>query len=417
MIPEPDHALAERLFDRLRQMSFDGVGITRDTYGEGEQKAHDLVAEVAREKGFLIERDAALNLYVTLPGRDRAAKVAMTGSHLDSVPRGGNFDGAAGVISGLSVLSGWHEAGFTPRADTTVMVIRAEESSWFPVSYLGSRAAFGVLPIEAMDAPRIDTQRPFADHLAALGGAPEAIARGEAQLDPKGIACFIEVHIEQGPVLDDAGEAVALVTGIRGSFRYRSGHVIGAYAHSGATPRAHRRDTVFALARLVMALSDDWTALEAEGRDLAITFGRFFTDPREADFAKVPGRVDFSLDVRSSETGTLGLVEERLLRHVAAIEQASGVRFHLGPRTGSEPALMDAALVARIEDAALAVGAKPRLMACGAGHDSAVFARQGVPTAMIFVRNAHGSHNPDEAMRLDDFAIATRLLGRTLAAV
>lgn len=417
MIPEPDHALAERLFDRLRQMSFDGVGITRDTYGEGEQKAHDLVAEVAREKGFLIDRDAALNLYITLPGRDRAAPVAMTGSHLDSVPRGGNFDGAAGVLSGLSVLSGWHEAGFTPRADTTVMAIRAEESSWFPVSYLGSRAAFGVLPAEAMDAPRIDTQRPFADHLAALGGAPDAIARGEAQLDPKAIACFIEVHIEQGPVLEDAGEAFALVTGIRGSFRYRSGHVTGTYAHSGATPRANRRDTVFALAGLVMALSDDWTALEAEGRDLAITFGRFFTDREEADFAKVPGRVDFSLDVRSSEIDTLSLVEDRLMQHVAAIEEVSGVRFHLGPRTGSEPALMDEALVARIGDAAEALGVKPRLMACGAGHDSAVFARQGVPTAMIFVRNAHGSHNPNEAMQLDDFAAATRLLGRTLAAV
>lgn len=417
MNPEPDHALAERLFDRLRQMSFDGVGITRDTYGEGEQKAHDLVAEVAREKGFLVDRDAALNLYVTMPGTDRSAKVAMTGSHLDSVPRGGNFDGAAGVVSGLAVLSGWREAGFTPNADTTVMVIRAEESSWFPVSYLGSRAAFGVLPAEAMEAPRIDTQRPFSDYLATLGGAPDALARGEAQLDPKAIACFIEVHIEQGPVLEDAGEPVALVTGIRGSFRYRSGHVTGRYAHSGATPRAHRRDTVFALASLVTRLSEDWTALEAEGRDLAVTFGRFATDPAEADFAKVPGRVDFSLDVRSAEVDTLARVEERLHAHVAEIEAASGVAFHLGPRTGSEPALMDEALVARLRCAAGTLGASPRLMACGAGHDSAVFAREGVPTAMIFVRNANGSHNPEEAMRLDDFAIATRLLGRTLADV
>ena len=417
MIPEPDHALAENLFDRLRQMSFDGVGITRDTYGEGEQKAHDLVAELAREKGFRIERDAALNLYVTLPGSDPSARVAMTGSHLDSVPRGGNFDGAAGVISGLAVLSGWQEAGFTPRADTTVMVIRAEESSWFPVSYLGSRAAFGILPAEAMDAPRIDTQRPFTDHLAALGGAPDVIARGEAHLDPQAIACFIEVHIEQGPVLEDAGEPIALVTGIRGSFRYRSGHVIGRYAHSGATPRAHRRDTVFALADLVMRLSNNWTACEAEGRDLAVTFGRFFTDADEADFAKVPGRVDFSLDVRSAEVEVLALVEDRLHAHIAAIEAASGVEFHLGPRTGSEPALMDEDLVDRLACAADSLGARPRRMACGAGHDSAVFAAEGVPTAMIFVRNANGSHNPDEAMRLDDFAVATRLLGRTLAEV
>ena len=129
------------------------------------------------------------------------------------------------------------------------------------------------------------------------------------------------------------------------------------------------------------------------------------------------GRVDFSLDVRSAEVETLARVEERLHAHVAEIEAASGVAFHLGPRTGSEPALMDEALVARLRCAAGTLGASPRLMACGAGHDSAVFAREGVPTAMIFVRNANGSHNPEEAMRLDDFAIATRLLGRTLADV
>lgn len=415
MIPEPDLALAERLFGALRDASFDGVGITRDTYGEGEQRAHDMVEEVARERGFEIAKDAALNMYLTLPGADRSRPAVMTGSHLDSVPRGGNFDGAAGVLAGLSVLVGWRDAGFTPAADTTLMVIRAEESSWFPVSYLGSRAALGLLPPSALDTPRNDNGRPWRDHLAELGGSPERVAAGEAWLDPARIAAFVEVHIEQGPVLVEAGEPVAAVTGIRGSFRYRRARTVGAYAHSGATPRGHRRDAVLATARLVAALSDDWARLEGEGRDLAVTVGRFSTDPEEADFAKVAGRVDFSLDVRSYEPATLDLVHELLAGHAARIEAETGARFELGERTGSTPAPMDEGLRAAILAEGEAMQLRIREMPCGAGHDAATFAGAGVPTAMIFVRNANGSHNPDEAMDFADFSIATRLLGRVLA--
>ncbi|MFJ0675835.1 Zn-dependent hydrolase, partial [Bordetella bronchiseptica] len=103
MLIEPDIALAETLFARLRAQGSDGVGITRDTYGAGEQRAHDLIAATARELGLEVARDAALNLYVTLPGERRDEPVVMTGSHLDSVPRGGNYDGAAGVVAGMAV--------------------------------------------------------------------------------------------------------------------------------------------------------------------------------------------------------------------------------------------------------------------------------------------------------------------------
>lgn len=416
MTPEPDLALAHRLFGALRDESFDGVGITRDTYGAGEQRAHDMVEAVARERGFEIAKDAALNMYVTLPGSDRTRPAVMTGSHLDSVPRGGNYDGAAGTLAGLAVLCGWADAGVTPAADTTLMVIRAEESSWFPVSYLGSRAAFGLLPPETLETPRNDNGRPWREHLAELGGAPDRVAAGEAHLDPARIARFVEVHIEQGPVLLEAGEPVAAVTGIRGSFRYRHAHATGTYAHSGATPRGHRRDAVLATARLVTALSQDWALLEAEGRDLAVTFGRFATDPSEADFAKVAGRVDFSLDVRSFEPETLDAMHEHLISHVARIEAETGAAFHLGSRTGSTPAPMDADLRAAILREGEAMQLKVREMPCGAGHDAATFASQGVPSAMIFIRNENGSHNPHEAMDFADFTVATRLLGRVLAA-
>ena len=412
---EPDLDLARDLFARLGRIGHDGVGITRDSYGSGEQAAHDLIRREAEALGLSVRTDAALNLYLTLPGRDREAPVAMAGSHLDSVPRGGNFDGAAGVLAGIAVLAGWRRAGFVPPADTTVMAIRAEESAWFPASYIGSKAAFGVLPPEALAVCRRDNGRTLADHITDLGGDPDTVAAGEPALDPRRLSRFVEVHIEQGPMLVETAQPVGLVTGIRGSFRYRQARITGAYAHSGATPRAPRRDAVLAAARLVTAMDGLWERLEAAGRDLTVTFGRLATDPAEADFSKVAGRVDFCIDVRSFEPETLAEVETALHDSVARIAAQGGVRFDLGERTGSSPARMDAALRAAIHTEAEAMGTPLPDMPCGAGHDAALFAQQGVPSAMIFVRNANGSHNPEEDMDFDDFAIATRLLGRTLA--
>lgn len=414
MMIEPDLALAERLFAKLHDRSFDGVGITRDAYGVGEQMAHDVLREAAEAIGLVVTRDAALNLYMTLPGRDPDAPAVMTGSHLDSVPRGGNFDGAAGVLAGLAVLAGWKKAGHVPSANTTVMAIRAEESAWFPVSYPGSKAAFGKLPAEALGLPRFDTKRSLAEHISALGGAPEKLAQGRAHLDPRRIACFVELHIEQGPVLIEEGRAVGVVTGIRGSFRYREAKARGAYAHSGATPRSHRRDAVVAVAELVTALNRDWAALEAQGCDLVVTFGRFATDAVQADFSKVSGRVDFCIDVRSFEPDTLEEMERRLKSHVKAISERTRVTIDLGARTSSDPATMAPSLRGVLMQRAEMLGIDAREMPCGAGHDAAVFALQGVPTAMIFVRNAHGSHNPLEHMEFSDFAEGARLLSAAL---
>lgn len=135
--------LARRLFDAMRQHTHDGIGITRASYGPGEQYAHDLMAETAAELGLEIERDAALNTYMTLPGRDRSAPRVLIGSHLDSVAQGGNFDGAAGVVAGLTALAALRAAGHAPAADVTVMGIRAEESAWFapPISAAAPRSA------------------------------------------------------------------------------------------------------------------------------------------------------------------------------------------------------------------------------------------------------------------------------------
>ncbi len=414
MLPAPDMALAASLFDRLRHDSFDGRGVTRDAYGPGEQRAHALVAAAGEALGLEVRHDGARNLYLTMPGRDRAAPRAMTGSHLDSVPCGGNFDGAAGVVAGLAVLAGWRQGGYTPAADVVVMGVRAEESTWFPYSYLGSKAAFGLVDREVLSLPRADTGRSLAEHLADCGGDPARF--GEPALEAARISRFVELHIEQGPVLVEAGLPVGVVTGIRGALRYRELRVLGEYAHSGAVPRASRHDAVRAGALLVAAADADWQAIEDEGGDLVVTFGKFSTDPAQHAFSKVAGEAALCLDIRSQDEATLQRFDRLLQRRAAEIAAAARVRIELGPRTGSAPAVMDAAIRERLQAAAARHGIAAMALASGAGHDAAVFAQQGVPSGMVFVRNDCGSHNPDEKMDLADFALGAVLLGEALAA-
>ena len=411
---EPDHALAASLFEQLATQSHDGTGMTRDSYGPGENAAHVLFGTMAERYGLEVRRDAASNLYMTLPGRDRVAPVVMTGSHLDSVPRGGNFDGAAGVVAGLAILAGWRRAGVVPDRDVTVMGIRAEESAWFPVSYAGSKAAFGLLDGTALALRRADTGRTLADHMGAAGGDPDAVAAGVPALTAAAIDCFVELHIEQGPVLEEGGDVLGVVTGICGSQRYRHAIIRGQYAHSGATPRSHRRDAVVAAAALVTALQRAWVALEGVGHELTVTVGQCATDAAQADFSKVSGRVDLSIDMRSRSRETLAAMDAAVHSIRADIMQTCQVEIDLGPVTASAAEAMDPALQAMLTAAAAEAGVAARHMPSGAGHDAALFGAQGVPAAMLFVRNAHGSHNPDESMRLDDFAQATRVLASVL---
>jgi len=408
--PDPDIALAERLFEELRRRTGTSRGITRVSYGLGEQIAHDIVGREARRMGMRTAMDAGGNLYLTLPGRASNPAVVI-GSHLDSVPFGGNFDGAAGVLAGLAVAAGYRRAGIVPPQDLVVMAVRAEESTWFGASYVGSRSAFGQLTVAELDTVRrAGDEISLGTAIDAAGGDTRQLREGLAFLDRAKVGCFIEPHIEQGPVLLAKGCPVGVVTGIRGSFRYRSATCTGTYSHSGATPRAYRNDAVLACARLVAQLDDRWQSLLAEDHELTVTFGQFSTDPHEAAFSKVAGRVDFSLDVRSQSRATLDLMHGELARSVDALSNELGVRFDLGPKTSSEPALMDRKVIDALADLATEQDVTAEIMPCGAGHDAAVFASMGIPTGMLFIRNANGSHNPDEAMNIADFAVAARIL-------
>jgi N-carbamoyl-L-amino-acid hydrolase len=357
-----------------------------------------------------VSLDSGLNLFARLPGRNPEATPLFIGSHLDTVPNGGAYDGVAGVAGALALAADLAGADEPPAADLVVVVTRAEESVWFPVSYIGSRAALNRLEPAELEACRVDTGRTLAEHIRDEGGDPEAILRGPG-LRP---ARFLELHIEQGPILERAGEPFAAVRGVRGGLRYRQARIHGVWAHSGGAPREARADAVLAFADLAMAMDRTWSAILASGDDLAVTFGRVDAATAEHAFAKVPGRLEFCIDLRSDCVTTLGRVDDVLKAEIARIERERSVRFDLGPMSQSTPSELSSELGSAFVNAARSLGYSPRTMSSGGGHDAAAFAAAGWRSSMVFLRNRNGSHNPDEAMDLADLAEAVRALRAAL---
>jgi N-carbamoyl-L-amino-acid hydrolase len=395
-------SFASGLFDHLRRDGLDEPGVSRDPYGEGEQRAHATCAAAAAAMGLTIERDAAANLYMTLPGTDPSAKRIVIGSHLDSVPHGGNFDGAAGVVAGLVAIQALRHMGVAPRHDVTVMGIRAEESIWFQVSYIGSRSALGTLPPGSLDVRRIDTGRTLAEHIAECGGDPGRISPGQRYLEPSRLHAFLELHIEQAPSLVEAGRSVGIGTGIPGNFRYPDAWIEGSNDHVGL-PRRFRRDAALAGADFAVALDALWEQYDSRGTPMACTIGRFHTDAKQHGLTIVPGAFHFSLDVRAYDEGVLAELDRRVDAIIAGIEQSRGVTFHRGVKARAAVGPVDGDIMSALKRGAANLGIETIDLGSPASHDAAAFATCGVPMGLIFVRNSNGSHNANEAMTIEDF--------------
>ena len=258
--------------------------------------------------------------------------VASTVVHTsDSVPSGGNFDGAAGTIAALLVLAAFDRVGLQTRQDVTAVGFRGEESAWFAIHHIGSRAALGLLPAEEVNtARRYDTERTLAEHMREMGCDLDAIRSGHQSIRPQSVTAFVELHIEQGPVLVHEEIPVGIVTGIRGNMRIRRAICLGEYAHSGTVPRKMRRDALMAAAEFVRVAEAEWEAIEAEGGDLVVTFGKFHTDIALHSHNKVPGEVRFVVDARSHDVRTLDRVQEVLVSQAARIAAKRGVSIDLG---------------------------------------------------------------------------------------
>lgn len=402
---------AARLFEEIRAASRDGEGVTRDPFGKGEQAAHDVLIRESGPLGLDVHVDEALNTWLTWPGKNRDLPRILLGSHLDSVPKGGNYDGLAGVLAGLAVVETLKAEARTPRCDVTVLALRGEENAWFGAQHVGSRALLGKLSKERLDtARRLDSRRTLRDHMTEAGADVARIAAETPLIDLSKIAMYLECHIEQGPALLEADLALGLVTAIRGN--RRCGDIVcrGEYGHSGVVPRVARRDAVTAVADLAMRIDRYWKDVEAAGGDMVATIGRFNTDPAHHGVTVIPGEARFCLDLRAHDEVLLADAWAFVQHAMTEIAQERGVAFEAAPTTADPAVSLHPGLRRLLREGCRELGVETMEMASGAGHDVGDFAQAGIPSALVFIRNENGSHNPAEAMEMADFAEAVRLM-------
>ena len=406
--------VAEKLFDELHALSDDGVGVTRESYGRGESAAAEYLRAFATAEGLESEPDRAANVVFGQPGHAVAGTVAWAGSHIDSVPQGGNFDGLAGVVAGLLCLVDRQRSGRRAPLPLEVIAFRGEESAWFGKAYMGSGALFGKLGPADLALKQRNTGRTLDHCMEAAGADMRAVRAQQPLFDLKRVAAYLELHIEQGPVMVARELPLAVVSGIRGNVRHNRIVCHGDAQHSGVVPRWLRHDAMFAVADLIMRIDEHWKVLLERGTDLVVTTGIVGTDPAEHSISRIPGAVNFSLEARSKSRDTLEAFYQLVQAECSAISRERGVRFEFDRRLLSEPATMDPALCALLAKACAEQGVAWDTIPSGAGHDASLFANAGIASAMLFVRNQNGSHNPHEAMHIDDFMLGVAAMGATL---
>lgn len=411
----PDDILAQAIADswalvlEIGRRTETPPGHTRPAFSQAEQLAADMVRDFIAARGLPLEYDAFGNMYVLLPGTEPGLPAVTAGSHLDSVANGGNYDGLAGAAAALAVVAAAHKAGLRTRHGLRALAMRAEESPWFNMAYLGSQLLLAYRDRAALGARRrIDSGLTLKEHVQALGYPFRTDA--EPVLSPANTACFLELHIEQGPLLIERDLPAGVATAIRGNIRYPSARCFGEYGHASAVPRQSRRDAVMAVAELALGLDALWADLHAKGDDnFMVTLGRFGTDPAHHALTKVPGEVEFSLAMGATSTETLALARRRMEELVAEITAKRGVTFELGAEVTAEPVALDAGLIGLLEDGIRAQGFEP-LRLPTVGHDAGIFALSGIPSAMLMLRNPGGSHNPKEHLEEADYAVGCRVL-------
>lgn len=391
-----------RLWDRLQQSARFGAtrrgGLRRLALSDADKQARDILVAWARARNFPIEVDQIGNIFISRPGRDPGLAPVLTGSHLDTTPTGGKFDGIFGVLAGLEVLETLEDHQVTTQRTIEVVNWTNEEGVRFAPAMLGSMVFAGTLPLaQALDL-RDDAGCRLGDELERIGYAGQRPVVGHP------LHAALEAHIEQGPLLEQQQCPVGIVTGVQGQVSLDL-QVLGMAAHSGSTPMTLRHDALLAAAEMSLAVEQ---LAFAFGSDAVGTVGRFEVAPGARN--TVPGKVAFTLDLRAPQEEQLLALEQALLRHCEEVARArqvslSAERSWITPPLHFAPACIDC-----LTRAAKALQMPALKMISGAGHD-ACQVHQVAPTGMLFVPCENGlSHNEAEHARPEDLTRGTNLL-------
>jgi beta-ureidopropionase / N-carbamoyl-L-amino-acid hydrolase len=400
----PDRVDAERMredFDALARIGATPEGgVSRPTFSAAHLAAREWFLATAERAGLSAHVDAAGNHSAVLRTRgSRDERVLLLGSHLDSVPGGGRFDGALGVVAALHVLMAFEQAGTELPFALEAIDFTDEEGTL--VGLLGSKALAGTLAPNLLKSPRGGRE-------ALVAGLERAGLREErlsdARRDPSLLAGYLELHIEQGPTLEHERIQIGVVTSIVGSRSFRI-VLRGVGNHAGTTPMAGRRDAAVTAARIILGVREtvvrDFPGSVATVGDVRVEPGAFNV---------VPGVARLALEFRSADGNELDAIESALLARVNAEAKSDGVEVEVSPVARWEPSHLDPGVGDAIERSAAALGLTTRRLASGAGHDAQALAAV-TPSGMIFVPSVGGvSHDPRELTAWEDVVKGANVL-------
>ena len=366
-------------------------GLSRLSYSSEFVASQTMLSEFMTNIGMTVEIDAVGNLIGTYPGRDNSLPPVCCGSHLDSVPNGGTFDGALGIVTALECIRSWHEENWQPLRPVKVIAFVEEEGTLFGCGCLGSRAMTGELQgIEPTDFTTSDGHT-LPQLLANCNLDFASFNEGNTF---ENNASFIELHIEQGATLDESGHSVGIVSAIVGIKRLTI-TICGKANHAGSTAMHRRQD-----------------ALLASGGSYVATVGKLDVFPNAENV--IPGKVQMTIEIRSADMAAVEAVKEKIMRKYTQVSTQYKVTIETITEYNLAPMPMDAELIKVIADASESLGIEYQILPSWAGHDAMIIGRH-LPTAMIFVPSINGiSHSPLELSEWPAIEKATRVLNRTL---
>lgn len=380
-------------------------GVNRPVYSDADLAARGWLEGRAVEAGLGFRTDAIGNCFVSLPGKQSDQPKVWTGSHIDTVPDGGRLDGAYGVLAGLECLRAMVEAGHVPARTIEVIAFADEEGAYG--SFLGSRALADGLAADYLNGLAGRDGEPLADGLARIGSSIDAVV-AQPPITANEVAAFVELHIEQGPVLEDAGLDIGVVTDI---VEVAHGFVtfLGQADHAGTTPMALRRDATRAAGSFLVGLP---TVPVEHGSPTAVsTCGMIGVEPGAANI--VVEEIRLSLDVRD-RAGNVPALQRGVEELARRSGDEHGLHHHLEWTSLTPGVALNDGMQQQVADAADRVGVSHHRMVSGAGHDAQVMARV-VPTGMIFVPSKNGrSHSPVESTAPSDLETGANVLLQTL---
>lgn len=393
-------------FEVMAQFTAPGEGINRLAFTDADWKGRQYIIDLMTEAGLTVETDGFGNVIGYKVGKNPELPIVMVGSHTDSVPNGGNYDGVVGVLSAIEAIRSMTDDDFEHDHTIAVVDFMCEESSRFGAATLGSKAMRGELTLQ--DLQRLVDKQGVSlyDALKGRNLNPDAIEHMEYK---RPVKSFTEIHIEQGKVLEHEAKPIGVVTGIAAPERFYV-TIRGNADHSGATPMNLRHDALCGASKIILGIEE--IASMQEEPPVVGTVGVVEVTPGAMNV--IPGEVKLGVDIRSISKVARDSVVTLIKEFIDVIAEKRGLSYTIEPIAQDHPVAMHPAMIREIEEAVKSVGVDYMTMPSGAGHDAMHWA-DDVPTGMIFIPCREGiSHNPAEFADMDDITTGAKVLDTVL---